>query len=67
MKKLFVATMLATVFAASAAFAPEFPEATEDTVQSLEGTVQSPEGTVQSVDPAGNTWNDAGPGGDSGS
>ena len=41
MKKLFVATMLATVFAASAAFALESLKATE--------------GTIQSVDPAGQT------------
>jgi hypothetical protein len=41
MKKLFVATMIATLFAASTAFALDSFKATE--------------GTVQSVDPAGKT------------
>ena len=41
MKKLFAATVIATLFAASTAFALESPKATE--------------GTVQRVDPAGQT------------
>ena len=41
MKKLFAATVIATLFAASPAFALESPKATE--------------GTIQSVDPAGQT------------
>jgi hypothetical protein len=47
MKKLFVATMIATLFAASTAFAL-------DSWQTTEG-YKATEGTVQSVDPAGQT------------
>jgi hypothetical protein len=47
MKKLFVATMIATLFAASTAFALDSFTATDG--------FKATQGTVQSVDPAGKT------------